>query len=197
MTSAPARPSMGLAARAAVLQTVIDSTIVTDATGRRLDTESSLECVVQLLRDARGRSASVYLVGNGGSAAVASHAVTDFLNVGRMRAMSVHDASLLTCMANDFGYEHAFARVLSTIAQTGDVLFAISSSGRSPNICNAAACVRDRGGTVITLSGFDADNALRGCGHYNVWLDSRDYGMVEIGHQLVLHNLSDRLAADA
>lgn len=188
---------MGLAARAAVLQTVIDSTIVTDATGRRLDTESSLECVVQLLRDARGRSASVYLVGNGGSAAVASHAVTDFLNVGRMRAMSVHDASLLTCMANDFGYEHAFARVLSTIAQTGDVLFAISSSGRSPNICNAAACVRDRGGTVITLSGFDADNALRGCGHYNVWLDSRDYGMVEIGHQLVLHNLSDRLAADA
>src|SRR5205823_5424508 len=108
-----------------------------------LDTDASLEHVVQLLRDARRHNAGVYVIGNGGSAAVASHAVTDFLNIGRLRAMSVHDAALLTCMANDFGYDQAFARVLSTVARSGDIVFTISSSGRSSNMCNAAACVRD------------------------------------------------------
>ena len=96
-------------------------------------------------------------------------------------------------MANDYGYENAFARILYTLAQPGDALIAISSSGKSPNICNAAAKVRELGGSIVTLSGFAPDNPLRALGNLNIWLDARDYGMVEIGHQFVLHNIADHL----
>jgi D-sedoheptulose 7-phosphate isomerase len=184
---------MALYARSSELNSVIISTQVTDASGNRLDTEASILQVLDLLRDLRRRNGSLYLVGNGGSAAVASHSVTDFLHVARLRAMTLHDASLITCMANDYGYDNAFARILSTLAQPGDALIAISSSGKSPNICNAAAKVRELGGSVVTLSGFASDNPLRSLGNFNIWLNSRDFGMVEIGHQFVLHNVADRL----
>ncbi len=143
------------------------------------------------VRDDRG---SVYVIGNGGSAAIASHVANDLINVVKLRATTLHDSSLLSCMANDYGYENAFSRVLGQMANPGDVLIAISSSGRSMNIRNAAAQMVDIGGTVITLSGFAPDNPLRSLGDVNVWLDSSDYGLVEVGHQFVLHNISDRFA---
>ena len=184
---------MALNVRSSELQSIITSTQATDASGKLLDTEVSIMQVLALLRELRRHNGSLYLIGNGGSAAVASHSVTDFLNVARLRATTLHDSSLITCMANDYGYENAFARILSTLAQPGDALIAISSSGKSPNICNAAAKVREIGGAIITLSGFAPDNPLRGLGNLNIWLDSHDYGMVEIGHQFVLHNVADRL----
>jgi D-sedoheptulose 7-phosphate isomerase len=183
---------MALIARSSELHSVITSMQVTDASGNSLDPEGSIPKMLHLLRDLRRRNGSLYLIGNGGSAAVASHSVTDFLNVGRLRAATIHDSSLMTCMANDYGYENAFARILSVLARPGDALIAISSSGKSPNIRNAAAKVREMGGAVITLSGFAPDNPLRVLGDFNVWLDARDYGMVEIGHQFVLHNIADR-----
>ncbi|MGQ0665461.1 MAG: D-sedoheptulose-7-phosphate isomerase [Nitrospiraceae bacterium] len=188
---------MALLTRSSELHSVLASMQVTDASGNRLDSEESILQILELLRDLRRRNGNLYLVGNGGSAAVASHSVTDFLNVGRLRAATIHDSSLLTCMANDYGYESAFARILSVLAQPGDVLIAISSSGKSPNIRNAAAKVRELGGAVITLSGFASDNPLRALGNLNIWLNARDYGMVEIGHQFVLHNIADRLRSKA
>jgi len=184
---------MTLDARALEFRSVVALTQITDSLGARCEAESSIVQMMDLMRDLRGRKGSLYLVGNGGSAAVASHSVTDFLNVARMRAMTLHDSSLITCMANDYGYENAYARILSTLAQPGDMLIAISSSGNSKNIRNAAAKAREVGASVITLSGFAPDNALRALGDLNIWLDSRDYGMVEIGHQFVLHNVADRL----
>ena len=188
--------SLTLGSRAAAFQAVIQSTEVTDRAGKNMNVEESLVGLVGRLREMRAAKNSLYLAGNGGSAAVAGHAVTDFLNVGRLRALTLHDSSLLTCMANDYGYENAFARVLSILAQPGDALVVISSSGKSPNVCIAAGKMKEMGGTVVTLSGFAPDNRLRSLGDINIWLDSRDYGMVEIGHQFVLHNVSDRLLPD-
>ena len=182
-----------LAGRAAQFQALLATCEFTDAAGTRLAVEDGILCAMQILRAARERGSSVYLVGNGGSAGIASHAATDFVNVAKLRAQTIHDPSILTCMANDYGYENAFARILSTLAQPRDALTAISSSGKSPNICNAAAKVRELGGSVITLFGFAPDNPLRALGNLNIWLDSHDYGMVEIGHQFVLHNIADRL----
>lgn len=184
---------MALATRLSELHSTIASMQVTDGSANPLDTEGSIAKFLDLLLDLRRRNGSLYLVGNGGSAAVASHSVTDFVNVGRLRATTLHDSSLITCMANDYGYENAFARILSTLTRPGDALIAISSSGKSPNICNAAAKMRELGGAVITMSGFAPDNPLRTLGDLNIWLDSRDYGMVEIGHQFILHNVADRL----
>jgi len=186
-------PNIALSARSSEMHAIISSTQVTDASGKHIDTEAAIVQLLSLLRDLRTRGGSLYLVGNGGSAAVASHSVTDFVNVAGLRAMTLHESSLITCMANDYGYENAFARILSTLARPKDMLIGISSSGNSQNIRNAASKMRELGGSVVTLSGFASDNPLRKLGDFNVWLGSRDYGMVEIGHQFVLHNIADRL----
>lgn len=188
----PTHP-LNVSTRALELQRVLDATEVTDAAGARRDREESIDDLIAELKTLRSRGSRLYLVGNGGSASVASHAVTDFLNVASLRAATLHEPSLLTCMSNDYGYEVAFARILATVASHGDMMIAISSSGQSLNIRNAAAEMRRLGGKVVTLSGFKADNPLRSLGELNFWLQSTDYGMVEIGHQFVLHNLADRL----
>ena len=184
---------LALAARSAELACVIASAQASDRSGSALDAENYIMQCLDILRGLPERGGSLYLAGNGGSAAVASHSATDFVNAGKIRALTLHESSLVTCMANDFGYENAFARILSTYARPGDVLIAISSSGNSPNIRNAAASVRELGGIVITLSGFAPDNPLRAMGDVNIWLDCRDYGLVELGHQFMLQNVADRL----
>jgi len=187
---------MTLGARAAQFQALLAEGEYTDGSGGRLLPEDGIACAMQMLRSARERSSYVYLVGNGGSAGVASHATTDFVNVAGLRAQTVHDSSILTCMANDYGYEHAFARILSRLAGQGDVLVAISSSGKSPNIRNAATAIKQKGGQVLTLSGFERGNPLRAMGNLNIWLNSHDYGFVEIGHQFILHNIADRFGRE-
>jgi len=185
--------SMKLAARAFELQRVLEYTEVTDITGKPRGLEEAINELLHDLKTLRSRGNRLYLVGNGGSASVASHAVTDFLNVAKLRAATLHDPSLITCMSNDYGYEAAFQRILSTLAEKGDMLITISSSGRSANVRFAATEMRQRGGSVVTLSGFQPDNPLRSTGDLNFWLNSTDYGMVEIGHQFILHNVADRL----
>jgi D-sedoheptulose 7-phosphate isomerase len=186
---------LSLGARLAQFVRVVGNCNIRAADGAEHGLDDGIKAIVGMLASVRDRRGSVYVVGNGGSAGIAGHAVTDFVNVAKLRAFTLHDSSLLTCMANDFGYENAFARLLGQMASPGDALIAISSSGRSLNILNAAIRVKESGGTVITLSGFTSDNPLRALGDVNVWLDSNDYGMVEIGHQFVLHNIADRFGA--
>ncbi|MGC8494672.1 MAG: SIS domain-containing protein [Syntrophobacteraceae bacterium] len=185
--------NMSLASRTAMFSSLIDHCEITGKDGSLLEREAGADAVVKILAK---RSGSIYIIGNGGSASIASHSAVDFFNVAKLRAFTLHESSLMTCMANDYGYENAFARMLAQITKQGDVLFAISSSGRSENIRNAVAQVSDNGGTVITLSGFAHDNPLRSMGDINIWLNSDDYGLVEIGHQFILHNLSDRFASN-
>ena len=182
-----------LASRAGVLAEVVATARFSDRSGQALDVEPAMAAIRAWLAATKGSTATLYIVGNGGSAAVASHAVTDFLNVGRLRATTLHEPSIMTCMANDYGYEHAYANMLGVLARPGDLLIAISSSGKSANILNAVRTMHDKAGTVFTLSGFAADNPLRALGDFNAWLDTTDYGEAEIGHQFILHNLADRL----
>jgi D-sedoheptulose 7-phosphate isomerase len=171
---------------------LLECTEFTQNEGVSLGIEPGMSAAMQLLAQVRNNMGSVYIIGNGGSAGVASHAVVDFVNVAKLRAFTIHEPALMTCMANDFGYENAFARMLAQMAKPGDVLIAISSSGNSKNIRNAAVQMTNSGGMVITLSGFASDNPLRTLGDINIWLNSKNYGLVEIGHQFILHNLSDR-----
>lgn len=189
--------SLSIVNRLTHFQRAVSASIVTSATGERLTLEEGISVAINILKEALANGHHVYIVGNGGSAAVASHAAIDFLNVIGISAHTLHDSAMLTCMANDYGYENAYARILNTMARPGDVLFAISSSGRSQNICKTTHVVRQIGGHVITLSGFRADNPLRQLGDINLWLESDDYGVVEMGHQFILHNLADRFGAEA
>ena len=157
-----------------------------------IEVESGVLAICKKLLEARNGNKNIYIVGNGGSAGVAAHAVTDLFNVAKLKASTLHESSLLTCMANDFGYENAVARMLGQLLNPADIVIVISSSGNSMNMRNAANIGRQKGAFVLTLSGFKADNPLRQLGDLNIWLPSTDYGFVEIGHQFILHNIADR-----
>ena len=167
-------------------------TKVTDKTGTDLPLQEGINKSLDIINSIRETQSNLYVIGNGGSAAIASHAVIDFMNVGKISAHTLHDSATLTCMANDYGYENAFSNIVKQTLKPQDVLIVISSSGRSKNIIHAVESSRQLGSTVITLSGFDSNNNLRKVGDINFWCNSRDYGMVEVAHQYILHNLSDR-----
>ena len=100
---------------------------------------------------------------------------------------------MLTCLGNDLGYDRVFAKQIELHARSGDFLVAISSSGGSPNILNAVQAAQSTGCTVITLSGFKPDNALRSKGEVNFYIASDRYGFVEIGHLTICHAILDFL----
>ena len=187
------KSDMSIAVRTNIFSDLLANACVTNKSNDVLGLEPGINLLCEWLVQIGVKGGRLYIVGNGGSAGVAAHAVTDFFNMGKLRATTLHESSLMTCMANDYGYENAFARMLSQLVQTGDIVIVISSSGKSMNIRNAAQQAAQNGSIVITLSGFDEDNPLPLMGELNFWLDSHDYGMVEIGHQFILHNISDRL----
>lgn len=189
--------SYSLATRGGRFEAVLREIKATRADGSAVDIEEALGALVTLLETTRERGGAVFLIGNGGSAAVAAHIANDLVNVAKLRALTLHDTPVLTCMANDYGYENAYARLVETMIKANDVLIAISSSGKSPNIRSATQTCRAANATAVTLSGFRADNPLRQLGNINIWAPSDDYGMVEIAHLFVLHNLADRLSARA
>jgi D-sedoheptulose 7-phosphate isomerase len=182
-----------LKTHAGKLQALIASAEFTYEQGQYLPYPDGFESTLRLLKEARKQKACVFLIGNGGSAAIVSHIFNDFINVGKLRAFTLHESSLVTCISNDYGYENVYSKPLETLAQPNDLLIAVSSSGKSQNIRNAADSMKEIGGKVITLSGFDNDNPLREMGAINFWLNSSDYGLVEVGHMFFLHCLSDHL----
>lgn len=135
----------------------------------------------------------LFIAGNGGSAAIAIHMTADFMKNGGVRAVSLYDDAVLTCLGNDYGYEHVFDKQLEMLAQRGDILIAISSSGRSKNIVNAIGMARTIGMTVLTFTGFDEDNTVRGMGNINVYVPSHKYGLVESIHNLLLQEIVDAI----
>jgi D-sedoheptulose 7-phosphate isomerase len=159
-----------------------------------LSPEDGMLAACGLMAGMRASGGKIYLLGNGGSAAVASHVVTDLCNGAKLRAGTLHEPSLLSCYSNDYGYEQAYALLVQRLCHPQDLLVAISSSGQSANILNAVASARNLGAGVITLSGFLPDNPLRQLGDINFWLDSSDYGAVEVGHLFILHHLAGRLS---
>jgi D-sedoheptulose 7-phosphate isomerase len=137
----------------------------------------------------------VFVLGNGGSAAIAAHVANDLTNISRVHADALQNMAELTCHANDYGYDQAYARLLSHKMQPNDLLLVISSSGKSTNLLNAVTMARQKGASIVTFTGFSPDNPLRQLGDLNCWLDNHKYGIVEVGHQLLLHYLCDRLGA--
>jgi len=135
----------------------------------------------------------VIVVGNGGSAAMASHVAVDFVKAAGIRAINFNEADLITCFANDYGYENWVEKALEAYADSGDLAILISSSGKSQNIINAAEKANEMGLSVITVSGFLEDNPLRKLGDLNLWVDSTEYNIVEMTHHVWLVAIIDYL----
>ena len=136
-------------------------------------------------------SKKIIIAGNGGSAAMASHVAVDFTKAAGIRAINFNEADLITCFANDYGYENWVAQALEAYADQGELLILISSSGNSQNILNGAKKAKEMGLLVITLSGFLPDNPLRELGNLNLWVDSTEYNIVEMTHHVWLVAIID------
>lgn len=133
----------------------------------------------------------IIIVGNGGSAAMASHVSVDFTKNAGIRSITFNQASILTCFGNDFGYEFWVQKALEYYADPGDLVILISSSGQSKNILNGAQKALEMNLKLITLSGFRKDNPLRNFGDIRFWVDSESYNIVEMVHHVWLVALVD------
>ncbi len=150
-----------------------------------------LEKIASLAIDLCRCSKKIIVIGNGGSAAIASHVSVDFTKVTGIRAINFNEAGLITCFANDYGYERWVVEALKAYADPEDLVILISSSGRSPNIVNGAIKAKEMGLKVVTLSGFDEQNPLRKLGDINLWADSTAYNIVEMTHHIWLLAIVD------
>ncbi len=174
-----------------VLASVMRTAVATDSQGRDVALDAAIQWSVEAAQRTAGQGCKIIFAGNGGSAAIASHMATDYSKNGGLRAWAMNDSSMLTCLANDYGYDHVFAKQIEFHGRAGDLLVAISSSGQSANILAAVAAARALGCTVLTLSGFKPDNALRKTGDMNLYLDATAYGYVEVGHLALCHAILD------
>ena len=157
---------------------------------------SDLVAAADLIRGVGTSNNKVIVVGNGGSAAIASHLAVDLTKVAGIRTVNFNEPSLLTWFANDYGYEHWGEKALGFHADQGDLLILVSSSGESANILNGAKRAVAMGLSILTLSGFANDNRLRSLGGINLWVNSRTYNIVENVHQIWMLSIVDYLAAD-
>ncbi len=164
---------------------------VSDNEGKPLDMQAGFEWVADTARAAHKAGNKVVLIGNGGSAAIASHHAIEFLKNGGIRAVSLNDPAALTCLSNDLGYANVFSEQLKLQGLPGDLLLAISSSGQSVNILKAVEVARANGMKIVTLSGFQPDNLLRGRGDVNFYVNSNQYGFVEVAHHALIQAILD------
>ena len=153
--------------------------------------EEGIKLLVDIFTEKKRNGFKVYFIGNGGSAAIASHMTADFMKNGGMNTVSLYDNAVTTCMGNDYGYEYVFSKPLSFLASEGDLLVAISSSGRSQNIINSIEVANEKGVEVVSLTGFDSDNSAREMTDVSVYIPSHKYGIVESIHNLILQEIVD------
>jgi D-sedoheptulose 7-phosphate isomerase len=166
---------------------------VTSQSGQRIEFADAATALMERARATHAAGNKLIFVGNGGSAAIASHMATDYSKNGGVRSLALNDASMLTCLGNDLGYDRVFAKQLELHARKGDLVIAISSSGRSANILNAVDAAAAAGCAIATMSGFTPDNPLRRKGEWNFYVASDRYGFVEIGHLTICHAVLDFL----
>lgn len=135
---------------------------------------------------------NIIMIGNGGSNAITSHMAEDYTNNFKP-SLACTDTAMMSCFANDFGWENAYRVWLEKFARPGDSLVLISSSGGSKNILNCAQWAQEQKMPTVTLSGFKADNPLRQWGDVAFYVASHSYKDVEVMHLLILHTILESL----
>ncbi len=169
---------------------------------------AALDRAAAILLEAYVGGRRVFSCGNGGSAAIANHLQCDHIKnvrgctdlAPRVQSLCAN-VELLTAIANDIAYDNIFAYQLQSLSEPGDVLIAVSSSGRSPNIVCALAWARDNGLRTIALTGFAGGDARR-LADVTIHVEAANYGIVEDLHQAIMHALAQfirqsRMTAEA
>jgi|SRR2546422_1601478 len=151
----------------------------------------------KLLSSTGEKGRKVIFAGNGGSSAMASHCAVDFTKLARIRSINFNEVDLITCFSNDYGYEHWVQKGLEFYGDPEDVVVLISSSGKSPNMVNAARYADAAKISVVTFTGFAEDNPLKMAGHLNFWVNSQAYNIIEMTHHIWLLAVCDLIVGKA
>lgn len=161
---------------------------------------NDIEFLGNKIKEINKNGGVVYVVGNGGSAALANHFATD-LGVGALKHKKsvkiislVSNISSLTASANDYGFEFVFSRELEIVNTSQDLLILISSSGNSRNLLEAAKIAKERGVQTFGILGFDGGK-LKTLVDYYIHVESQigDYGVIEDCHSVILHAVTEAL----
>jgi len=162
-----------------------------------------LDDIIRAIEQARDEGRQIFVIGNGGSAATASHMMNDLCKgtLGhkgdapwpRLRVIALTDnVSLMTAWANDTDFNHIFSEPLKNLAQRGDLLVAISASGNSPNIIAAVEAAKQIGVTVLGLTGFTGGKLAK-MADVSLVVPSDGYGPVEDVHMILDHIITSYL----
>ena len=148
--------------------------------------------VKNVLIQTKKNNSKVLIFGNGGSAAIASHASVDLTKNASVRSVNFNEADLITCFSNDYGFDKWVSKAINFYADKRDVLILISSSGKSQNMINACKAAKDNEvSKIITFTGHEEHNPLSKLGDINFWIDSKAYNFVENVHQIWLLSIVD------
>lgn len=161
--------------------------------------ESITENILDELNQCIDRQRRIYVGGNGGSSAIASHLCCDWMkgtHIVGQTPLKVHslteNSSLVTALANDLGYEHSLSEQIKYLGDEGDLLVLISSSGNSPNILRAVEAARAKKMRIISFTGFTGGK-LASISDVNLHVPIENYGVVEDCHQMLMHVFSQYL----
>ena len=141
----------------------------------------------------REEKRTIFLIGNGASASMASHVAADLAKNGHVHTEVFSDLSLITAIANDLSYDEVFAEPLRRRMKSGDMLVAISSSGQSVNVLRAAEEARKLDGVVVTLSAMKGNNPITSKGDLNFYVPASTYSLAETCHAAILHHWIDKI----
>ena len=136
----------------------------------------------ELLKSTKLDGGRCFFMGNGASASLASHASVDFSKQAGLLSMNFNEANIITCYANDYGYENWMKKALQKYQQKGDIVCLISVSGESPSILNCAKYAKEINLPLVTFTGCEDSNSLKKYGDINFWVDSKAYNIVESVH---------------
>ena len=164
-----------------------------DRTGKALSQQEAFLQWRSATISLRQAGHTIYLVGNGASASMASHMAADLAKNAHVRTQVFTDLALMTAIANDISYEDVYAEPLARHIRPGDMLVAISSSGNSPNVVKACQVASDMDASVVTLSAMNSENRIRSMGQFNFWVPASTYGLAETCHAAILHFWMDSL----
>ena len=164
----------------------------------KLVSGSALESAVDRIAQTIDRGGTVYVAGNGGSAAISEHLMCDFMKGSQIRVHSLcSDMALLSALANDIGYEVVFAERLRMHGATArDCLILISSSGNSPNVIRAAEYAAALSIPVIAMTGFSGGKLREIC-DVSIHVPAHNYGVIEDAHEAIMHCLAQYSRAKA
>ncbi len=177
------------------LSSALAHTMCSGPAGDDVFIEEAFEQWLSLALNVLKTRRTVYLIGNGASASMASHFAADLAKNAGLKTHTFSDLSLITAVANDISYEAVFREPLRRCAEEGDLLVAISSSGMSPNIIAGVKEALVHGMHVVTLSAKASDNTLRRLGRLNFFVPVMTYGLAETAHAAILHHWMDLVQA--